>query len=33
MPEAVIAAVPEAVVRSLEGIADLLRGWLSRPPG
>jgi two-component system, chemotaxis family, protein-glutamate methylesterase/glutaminase len=28
MPEAVIAAVPEAVVRSLDGIADLLRFWL-----
>jgi two-component system, chemotaxis family, protein-glutamate methylesterase/glutaminase len=28
MPEAVIAAVPEAVVRTLDGIAELLRFWL-----
>ena len=32
MPEAVIAAVPEAIVRPLDGIAELLRGWLSRAP-
>ncbi len=28
MPAAVIAAVPEAIVRPLDGIADLLRFWL-----
>jgi two-component system, chemotaxis family, protein-glutamate methylesterase/glutaminase len=33
MPEAAIAAVPEATVRSVEGIAELLRGWLSRASG
>jgi two-component system chemotaxis response regulator CheB len=33
MPEAAIAAVPEALVRSLDGIAELLRGWLGHAPG